>query len=162
MNTQGHSKQITKTELQNGRQKMIFMMMSIEFVQIIKYEVSVFTWTETTRHTFEYRLGLSDSLNFHSTPLSLLAWSDGQHDWAPTILLGFPMRNTGDTFDLFRKEPVYYVVRDGTFIFNSEEINMVAAEPVIGLKWGLWAEAAIPRYRWNWLTKSQIAKGRIL
>ena len=37
-----------------------------------------------------------------------------------------------------KNQYAFYVVRDGTFIFNSEEnFNMVAAEPVIGLKWGL-------------------------
>ena len=66
VNTQGHSKQITKTELQNGLTENDFYD-DVNWTSGTDDKVrgfSLYLDAETTRHTFEYRFGLSDSLEF--------------------------------------------------------------------------------------------------
>ena len=96
---------------------------------------------ETTRHTFEYRFGLSDSLEF-SLDLPFLSFGGGAMDSMIESVhdtVGVSNAEYRGAFRSFSEKNQYafYVVRDGTFIFNSEEnFNMVAAEPVIGVEMG--------------------------
>ena len=102
---------------------------------------SLYLDAETTRHTFEYRFGLSDSLEF-SLDLPFLSFGGGMMDSMIENVhdtVGVSNAEYRGAFRSFsvKNQYAFYVVRDGTFIFNSEEnFNMVAAEPVIGLKWG--------------------------
>ena len=144
VNTQGHSKQITKTELQNGLTENDFYD-DVNWTSGTDDKVrgfSLYLDAETTRHTFEYRFGLSDSLEF-SLDLPFLSFGGGAMDSMIESVhdaVGVSNAEYRGAFRSFSEKNQYafYVVRDGTFIFNSEEnFNMVAAEPVIGLKWGL-------------------------
>ena len=144
VNTQGHSKQITKTELQNGLTENDFYD-DVNWTSGTEDKVrgfSLYLDAETTRHTFEYRFGLSDSLEF-SLDLPFLSFGGGAMDSMIESVhdtVGVSNAEYRGAFRSFSEKNQYafYVVRDGTFIFNSEEnFNMVAAEPVIGLKWGL-------------------------
>ena len=142
VNTQGHSKQITKKEVQRG-------LLESDFYDDVNWTsgtddkvrgFSLYLDAETTRHTFEYRFGLSDSLEF-SLDIPFLSFGGGKMDSSIERVhdaVGVSNAEYRGAYRSFSEKDQYafYVVRDGTFLFNSEQsFNMVAGEPVFGLKW---------------------------
>ena len=144
VNTQGHSKQITSKEFQNKISESDFddndpnTSGSDDKVR----GFSLYLDVETTRHTFEYRFGLSNTFEF-GLDIPFLSFGGGMMDSLIESVhdtIGVSNAEYRGAFRSFSEKNQYafYVVRDGTFLFNSEKsFNLVAAEPVLGLKWNI-------------------------
>ena len=142
VNTQGGTKQITRAEFNRGLSASDFYDddSSTTGTDDLVRGYSLYLDAETYRHTLKFRYGLGDSSEL-SLELPFLSfgggfmdsWIEGVHDTfgVPNSELRGAYRSLSD-----RNQYAFYVVKDGAFIYNSEEtFETVPGEPVLGWKW---------------------------
>ena len=137
-NTQAYSKQITTTEFNRGLTTSDFLDENRNLVR----GFSLYLDVETQRHTLAWRYGLTNALEF-SLRMPVLTFGGGFMD--PYIekvhdMIGVSNSSLGGAWRSYspRNSYAFYVVKDGEFLYASEEaFTNVAGEPSAGLKWNL-------------------------
>ena len=135
-NTQAPSKQITTTEFKRGLTIADFLDENGNTVR----GFSLYLDVETQRHTLDWRYGLTNSLEL-SLRMPFLTFNGGFMD--PYIekvhdMIGVSNSSIGGGWRAYspRNTYAFYVVKDGAFLYASEEtFTHVAGEPSAGLKW---------------------------
>ena len=135
-NTQAPSKQITTTEFKRGLTIADFLDENGNTVR----GFSLYLDVETQRHTLDWRYGLTNSLEL-SLRMPFLTFDGGFMD--PYIekvhdMIGVSNSSIGGGWRAYspRNTYAFYVVKDGAFLYASEEtFTHVAGEPSAGLKW---------------------------
>jgi len=138
VNTQGPTEQITKKEVARGLTKEDFYDKNGDAGK----GYSLYLDAETKRKNLKYNYGISDSLEF-KLEIPFLSFDGGFMDSSIESvhsLIGISNFKQGGAYRALseRNKYDYYVVKDGEFVYASNQIIYnVRGEPSMGLKWNL-------------------------
>ena len=138
VNTQGPTKQITKKEINRGITKEDFLDKDGNTIK----GFSLYLDVETKRKKLKYKYGVYDSLEF-KLEIPFLSFDGGFMDSSIENvhnMIGVSNFKQGGAYRALsdRNKYDYYVVKDGEFIYASNQIFYnIRGEPSIGFKWKL-------------------------